>query len=156
MSLGSGTRLGPYEIVRALGAGGMGEVYLARDTKLGREDAVKIVSDGFGQDPERISRFQREAHLLAALNHPHIAAIYGLEEANGTQFLVLELLDGETLAQRLAQSEDRAITGSGTDQITAPSSLIVVQHFDEELKRWCQRSSKLRRSFFCSLTRSKL
>lgn len=99
--LTSGFGLGPYEILSALGAGGMGEVYRARDTKLGRDVAIKIVSDGFGHDPERLARFQREAHLLAALNHPHIAAIYGLEEANGSQFLVLELVEGETLADRL-------------------------------------------------------
>ncbi len=80
MSLESGARLGPYEILSALGAGGMGEVYRARDTKLGRDVALKVVSDGFVHDPERVARFQREAQLLAALNHPHIAAIYGLEE----------------------------------------------------------------------------
>jgi serine/threonine protein kinase len=101
MPLTSGTRLGSYEIKSSLGAGGMGEVYRARDTKLGRDVAIKIVSDGFGHDPERLARFQREAHLLASLNHPHIAAIYGLEEGNGSQFLVLELVEGETLAERL-------------------------------------------------------
>jgi serine/threonine-protein kinase len=79
----------------------MGEVYRARDTKLGREVALKVVSDGFVHDPDRISRFQREAHLLAALNHPHIAAIYGLEDVNGSQCLILELVDGETIADRL-------------------------------------------------------
>src|SRR5687767_2760870 len=101
MALSGGTRLGSYEIVTALGAGGMGEVYRALDTKLSRDVAIKIVSDGFRQDPELLARFQREAHLLAALNHPHIATIHGLEEANGSQFLVMELIEGETLAERL-------------------------------------------------------
>ena len=81
----------------------MGEVYRARDTKLGRDVAIKVLPDGFGHDPERIARFQREAKLLAALNHPHIATIHGFEEADGAQFLVMELVDGETLAQRLKQ-----------------------------------------------------
>jgi serine/threonine protein kinase len=101
MALSAGVRLGPYEIVAPLGAGGMGEVYRARDTKLGREVAIKIVSDGLSHDPERMARFEREAHLLAALNHPHIGGIYGLDEVNGSQFLVLELVEGETLAARL-------------------------------------------------------
>ncbi len=79
----------------------MGEVYRARDTKLGRDVAIKVVSDGFGHDPERMARFEREAHMLAALNHPHIAAIYGLEESSGSQFLVMELVEGETLADRI-------------------------------------------------------
>ncbi len=81
----------------------MGEVYRARDTKLGREIAIKILPDLFANDPERIARFQREAHLLAALNHPHIAAIYGLEDAGGTTALVMELVEGDDLAQRLAR-----------------------------------------------------
>ena len=81
--LSAGTRLGPYEILSALGAGGMGEVYRARDTKLGREVAIKVLPDLFANDPERLARFQREAQVLALLSHPHIGAIYGLEEANG-------------------------------------------------------------------------
>jgi protein kinase-like protein/WD40 repeat protein len=101
MSLAPGTRLGSYEVVSSLGAGGMGEVYRARDTKLGREVALKVVADSFADDPERLARFQREAQLLAALNHPHIATIHGLEESNGAQFLVMELIEGETLATRL-------------------------------------------------------
>jgi serine/threonine-protein kinase len=101
MPLAAGVRLGQYKILSAIGAGGMGEVYRARDTKLGRDVAIKIVSDGFGHEPERVARFQREAHLLASLNHPHIAAIYGLEEGDGSQFLVLELVEGDTLAERL-------------------------------------------------------
>ena len=101
MSLSPGTRLGPYEIQSALGAGGMGEVYRARDTKLGRDVALKVVAESFAHDPERVARFQREAQLLASLNHPHIATIYGLEEARGSHFLAMELVEGATLAERL-------------------------------------------------------
>ena len=101
MALSPGVRLGPYEILSALGAGGMGEVYRARDPKLGRDVAIKVVSDGFGQDLDHRARFEREAQALAALNHPHIGAIYGFEHANGSQFLVLELVEGDTLAERL-------------------------------------------------------
>jgi serine/threonine-protein kinase len=101
MALQTGIRLGPYEIVGPLGAGGMGEVYRAHDTKLGRDVALKILPESFVHDPDRVARFRREAQVLASLNHPHIAAIYGLEEANGSQFLILELVEGETLAQRL-------------------------------------------------------
>ncbi len=103
MTLAPGVRLGSYEILSAIGAGGMGEVYRARDTKLGRDVAVKILPSSFAADPERVARFQREAQVLAALNHPHIAAIYGLEEHAGSQFLVLELVEGETLAHKLGQ-----------------------------------------------------
>lgn len=101
MSLQRGSRLGPYEILSPLGAGGMGEVYRARDPKLNRDVAVKILPDIFAPDPDRITRFSREAQVLAALNHPHIAAIYGFEESHGVQALVLELVEGPTLADRL-------------------------------------------------------
>ena len=100
MALSAGTRLGPYEILAPLGAGGMGEVYRATDTKLGREVAIKVLPSEVAGDAERLSRFQREAHLLASLNHPHIAAIHGLEESDGSPFLVLELVEGEELAER--------------------------------------------------------
>src|SRR4026209_1936952 len=99
--LASGSRLGSYEITAPLGAGGMGEVYRARDLKLNREVALKVLPAAFASNPERMARFQREAQLLAALNHPNIAAIYGLEESGGRRFLVLELVEGETLAARL-------------------------------------------------------
>ena len=102
MSLASGTRLGPYEVTAAIGAGGMGEVYRARDTKLRREVALKILPELFAADPERLARFRREAQVLASLNHPHIAAIYGVEEADGVRALVLELVEGPTLAERIA------------------------------------------------------
>ena len=103
MSLGVGTRLGPYEIVSAIGAGGMGEVYCARDTRLDRDVALKVVPNLFASDPERLARFEREAKTLAALNHPNIAQIYGLEESNGTRALVMELVEGEDLSQRIAR-----------------------------------------------------
>src|SRR5678815_3730633 len=103
MQIQSGTRLGPYQIESALGAGGMGEVYRARDTRLNRNVAIKSLPATFAHDPERVARFKREAQLLAALNNPHIAGIYGLEEADGAQFLALELVDGETLADRITR-----------------------------------------------------
>ena len=97
----SGTKLGHYEIGALLGKGGMGEVWRARDTKLGREVAIKTLPEEFAKDADRLSRFEREARLLASLNHPNIAAIHGFEEDNGTHFLVLELIEGDTLADRL-------------------------------------------------------
>src|SRR6266576_2854687 len=103
MRLTTGSRLGPYEILSALGAGGMGEVYRARDTKLGRDVALKVIPDTFALDPDRLARFQREAHVLASLNHPHIAAIYGFEDSGETHALVLELVEGETIADRIAR-----------------------------------------------------
>src|SRR5262249_48329661 len=101
MSVDVGTRLGSLEITALLGKGGMGEVYRARDTKLKRNVAIKILPDEFSRDADRVSRFQREAEVLASLNHPNIAAIYDLEEAEGSRLLVLELVEGETLADRL-------------------------------------------------------
>jgi serine/threonine protein kinase len=95
-------RLGPYDILSPLGAGSMGEVYSARDTKLGREVAIKVLPASFALDAERVARFRREAQILAALNHPHIGAIYGLEEANRTLFLVLEFVDSGSLDKRIA------------------------------------------------------
>ena len=97
MPLSDGTRLDHYEIVGPLGAGGMGEVYRAVDSKLRREVALKILPPKFAADPSRLARFEREAHLLASLNHPNIAAIYGLEHSDGIRFLVLELVEGQTL-----------------------------------------------------------
>ena len=97
----SGTKLGHYEISTLLGKGGMGEVWRARDTKLGREVAIKTLPEEFAKDADRLARFEREAKLLASLNHPNIAATHGFEEDNGTHFLVLELVEGDTLADRL-------------------------------------------------------
>jgi hypothetical protein len=101
MTLTAGTRLGPYEILAPLGAGGMGEVYRARDTRLKRDVAIKVLPEALSSDSDRLARFQREAELLATLNHPHIAAIYGLEESAGTSAIVMELVEGPTLAERL-------------------------------------------------------
>ena len=101
MSLTVGSRLGSHEILGLLGAGGMGEVFLAEDTKLKRRVAIKVLPAAAAGDPDRVARFHREAQAVAALNHPGIAAIYDLAESNGTTFLVLELIDGETLAERL-------------------------------------------------------
>jgi serine/threonine-protein kinase len=103
VSLASGTRLGAYEILALIGSGGMGEVYRARDTKLGREVAIKVLPESFNHDPDRLARFEREAHLLAALNHPHIAHIHGFEDSTGTPALVMELVEGPTLADRIAR-----------------------------------------------------
>jgi eukaryotic-like serine/threonine-protein kinase len=102
MSL-AGTRLGHYELVSIVGAGGMGDVYRARDTRLGRDVAIKVLPAAFTSDPDRLARFEREARALAALNHPHIGAIYGVEEATGARALVLELIDGETLGDRIVR-----------------------------------------------------
>ena len=107
MPLSTGTRLCSYEIVGALGAGGMGEVYRARDTKLGRAVAVKVLPEALASDPDRIGRFEREAKVLASLNHPHIAALHGLEEDGGRHFLVMELVGGETIAERLQRGPIR-------------------------------------------------
>jgi serine/threonine protein kinase len=96
-----GKTLAHYEITSQIGKGGMGEVYQAKDTKLGRSVAIKVLPEEFAQDADRVARFQREAKLLASLNHPNIAAIYGLEEADGTNFLVMELVEGQTLDERI-------------------------------------------------------
>src|SRR6266540_7041161 len=103
MALAAGARLGSYEILSALGAGGMGEVYRARDTKLGRDVALKILPDAFASDPDRLARFTREAQTLASLNHPNVAHIHGLEESGGVRALVMELVEGEDLSQRIAR-----------------------------------------------------
>jgi Tol biopolymer transport system component len=101
MSLVSGSRLGPYEVVARLGAGGMGEVYRAHDSRLGRDVAIKLLPDAFADDPERLARFEREAKLLGTLNHANIAVLHGLEESGGRRFLVMQCIEGESLAQRL-------------------------------------------------------
>ena len=101
MALANGSRLGPYEVISAIGAGGMGEVYRARDSKLGRDVALKVLPQGFARDADRMARFQREAKVLASLNHPNIATIYGLEDSGGTHALVMELVEGPTLADRI-------------------------------------------------------
>src|SRR5512147_494988 len=107
MTLAPGQRLGPYEVVSAIGAGGMGEVYRARDTRLGRDVAVKVLPREVAADPARRARFEREARAISALSHPHVCALFDVGQADSPEgpfeFLVMELLEGETLAQRLAR-----------------------------------------------------
>jgi serine/threonine protein kinase len=103
MTFSAGTRLGPYEIHSPLGAAGMGEVYRARDTKLSRDVAIKVLPAAVASDPDRLARLSREAQVLASLNHPCIAQFYGLEDAGGVRALVMELVEGPTLAQRIAE-----------------------------------------------------
>ena len=103
MPLNVGSRIAHYDVTALIGEGGMGQVYQATDTKLNRDVALKVLPDAFASDPERLARFQREAEVLASLNHPNIAAIHGLEEADGVRALVLELVEGPTLADRIAQ-----------------------------------------------------
>src|ERR1700680_5145356 len=113
MGLRIGTQLGPDEILSAIGAGGMGEVYRARDTRLNRDVALKVLPEVFAADIDRMARFEREARVRAALNHPHIAAIYGLEESGSTRALVMELVEGPTLADRIVAGRiplDEALT----------------------------------------------
>src|SRR5271167_3277926 len=107
MALTSGTRVGSYEILAAIGAGGMGEVYRARDAKLGRDVAIKVLPEAFARNPERMARFEREAKVLASLNHPNIASIYGLEDSGSTHALVMELVEGPTLAGASPQRKSR-------------------------------------------------
>src|SRR5579863_9125781 len=101
MAIPSGTKFGSYEVTAQIGAGGMGEVYQAHDTKLGRDVAIKVLPEAVAHDAERLARFQREAKMLAALNHPNIAHLYGLEENAGASYLVMELVPGDTLADRI-------------------------------------------------------
>src|SRR5215472_15965997 len=102
MSLPPGTLIGPYELSAQVGVGGMGEVYRATDTKLKRSVAIKVLPEAVAKDASRLARFQREAETLAALNHPHVAQIYGLEQSAGITALVMELVEGPTLAERLS------------------------------------------------------
>jgi eukaryotic-like serine/threonine-protein kinase len=117
MSLAAGTRLGPYEIVEPIGAGGMGEVYQARDTKLNRTVALKILPAGFASDPDRLARFKREAQVLASLNHPNIAIIHGFEDSGDTHALVMELVPGRTLADLIARGH------SGAERVSSRLSI---------------------------------
>jgi eukaryotic-like serine/threonine-protein kinase len=103
MAVAPGTRVGPYEILAAIGAGGMGEVYRARDVKLGRDVAIKVLPEAFARNPERMARFEREAKALASLDHPNIASIYGLEDSGPSHALVMALAEGPTLADRIKQ-----------------------------------------------------
>src|SRR6516162_1426028 len=124
MSLRAGSRLGSYEIQSAIGAGGMGEVYRARDLKLNRDVALKVLPESFAADADRAARFKREAQLLASLNHPNIAAIYGFEDTDNVLALVLELVEGTTLDDRVRRvrlplSEVLAVAGQIADALEA-------------------------------------
>src|SRR5574341_120487 len=101
MPLSAGQKIGPYEVLSSIGAGGMGEVYKARDTRLGRVVALKILPEDLSRDPERRKRFEREARVIASLSHPHICTLHDVGREDGLDFLVMEYLDGETLAERL-------------------------------------------------------
>src|SRR4051812_48880349 len=122
MALSVGIRIGAYEIVALLGAGGMGEVYRARDTKLGRDVALKVLLPSIAADADRVARFKREARLLASLNHPHIGAIYGFEDTGSTPALVLELVEGDTLDDRV-----------GRASLPLPEALAVAQQIADAL-----------------------
>ncbi len=121
MTLANGTKIGAYEITGAIGAGGMGEVYRARDTKLGRDVAIKVLPEAFARDVERMARFEREAKVLASLNHPNIAAIYGFEDSGSVRALVMELVEGPTLAERI--SRGGTVGGSSTPAGPRPRSV---------------------------------
>src|SRR5436190_16825605 len=132
MTLAPHTRLGQYEITAKLGEGGMGEVYRATDSRLEREVAIKVLSAAFLADPERLARFEREAKLLAQLQHPHIAAVYGLEEADGRRALVMELVDGEDLSTAIARgplplAEALAIARQIADALEAVHDAVLVR-----------------------------
>ena len=124
MALNSGTRLGTYTITSLIGAGGMGEVYQAHDSKLDRDVAIKVLPERFARDSERLARFQREAKMLAALNHPNIAAIYGLEQSGDTHYLVMELVPGPTLRERVA----------GERPIPVEEALVIAKQIAEALE----------------------
>ncbi len=126
MALAPGSRLGPYQVVAPLGAGGMGQVYRARDTQLGRDVAIKALPDSLAGDPERVARFQREAQVLAALNHPHIAGIHGLQEEGRSKYLVLEFVEGVTLADQLAK-----VAGAG---LPLPEALPIAREIIDALE----------------------
>jgi eukaryotic-like serine/threonine-protein kinase len=124
MPLTSGTRLGAYEIISTLGAGGMGEVYRARDPRLDRHVAIKVLPDAVVDDPDRLARFEREAKVLAALNHPLIAHVYGFEQIGDRRAIVMELVEGVTLEERLAQGP-----------LAIPDALLIARQLAEALER---------------------
>ncbi|HEV2214916.1 MAG TPA: serine/threonine-protein kinase, partial [Terracidiphilus sp.] len=135
MGLEAGGHFGSYEIVSPLGAGGMGEVYRARDAKLGRDVALKVLPDSMAPDPQRMARFEREAKTLASLNHPNIASIYGLEESAGAGALVMELVEGETLQERIARSSKaRTSLSGGPVRLQTEECLSIAKQIAEALE----------------------
>jgi serine/threonine protein kinase len=148
MPLTTGTRIGPYEVVATLGAGGMGEVYRARDGRLGRDVAIKVLPDLFSLDPDRLARFEREAHLLASLQHPKIAVVYGVEEMRGQRALVMELVEGETLADRVARGallvdEALAIAGQIAEALEAAHEKGIVHRRTSSCGRTAKSKSSI-------------
>jgi serine/threonine protein kinase len=143
MTLAAGSRIGPYEIVSSLGAGGMGEVYRARDTRLKRNVALKILPESFASDPESLARFQREAEALASLNHPNIAQIYELEESRDVvvsgfsrtvRALVMELVEGETLAERLSQTTRHRAHGTSRKGLPIDEAVAIARQIGAALE----------------------
>ena len=130
MTLTPGTRLGSYEVIAQIGAGGMGEVYRATDTNLGRDVAIKVLPEAFAADADRLARFDREARTLAALNHPNVGAIYGLETSAGIHALVMELVEGPTLADRIAE-----------DTVPMADALAIASQIAEALEPRMSRAS---------------
>ncbi|MEQ1730783.1 MAG: serine/threonine-protein kinase, partial [Vicinamibacterales bacterium] len=131
MALIPGARLGPYEVTAQIGVGGMGEVYRATDTNLKRQVAIKVLPASVAQDAERLARFQREAEVLAALNHPNIAAIYGLERADGTIALVMELVEGPTLADLLVRGAGSVSEPAG---LPVDEAIVIARQIAEALE----------------------
>jgi len=121
MGVTPGSALGPYEILSPLGAGGMGEVYCARDTKLGRDVALKVLPEAWSGSADRVARFRREAQVLALLNHPNIATIHGLEESNGSCALVMELVQGPTLAEKIGAAQSTP-SGAAALRVEVPQT----------------------------------
>ena len=120
MPLDKGSRLGAFEILGLIGAGGMGEVYRARDTRLDRDVAIKVLPESIVHDPDRLARFEREARVLAALNHSLIAHVYGLEESGRVRAIVMELVEGPTLEERIAQGRDPGLRGAPASRGSSP------------------------------------
>ena len=136
MALPPATRLGVYEVGVQIGVGGMGEVYRARDTMLNRDVAIKVLPDSFANDPYRLARFQREAQVLASLNHPNIAHIRGLEQHGGVCALVMELIEGgDRCAAIRAEDDPLAVRSPNGKPSAPPPAPVVVQHWDEDSKR---------------------
>jgi len=140
MPLSAGDKLGPYEILAPLGAGGMGEVYRAKDTKLDREVAIKVLPAALARDPERLARFEREAKILASLNHPNIAQIYGIEESSSGRALVMELVPGQTLQTPLPQAQALRIAVQITEALDAAHEK--AQHFTQHACAGIPNSAK--------------
>src|SRR5918993_2616221 len=125
MTLSAGDRLGPYAITAIIGRGGMGEVFRARDPRLNRDVAIKVLPDAFARDPDRLARFEREAQVLASLNHPNIAHVHGLEEGNGVRGLVMELVEGKNLSE--------IIKATGGRGLPVPEALAIARQIAEAL-----------------------